>query len=127
MPIRGIRGAAPVASNTKTAIHTATRALLRRIVASNRIPVEEIAGVMLTATPDLNADFPAYAARGLGWHGVPLLCAQEIDVPGAMKRLVRALLLVNTDRAQREMSHVYIGRAAGLRPDLTGKRAPRRR
>ena len=121
MPIRGIRGAVPVKANTKAAIHTATRALLRRLLKTNRVPVDEIAGVVLTATPDLNADFPAYAARGLGWRGVPLLCAQEINVPGAMPRLVRALLLVNTTRSQREMTHVYIGKAAGLRPDLPGK------
>jgi len=123
MPIRGIRGAVPVRTNSKAAIHAATRTLLRRLLAANRIPVEEIAGVVLTATPDLNADFPAYAARGLGWSGVPLLCAQEIDVPGAMPRLVRALLLVNTTRAQREMTHVYLGKAASLRPDLSGKRS----
>jgi chorismate mutase len=123
MPVRGLRGAAPVRANTKAAIASATRRLLRRLVQVNRIDLHEVAGVILTATPDLTADFPATVARAEGWNGVPLLCAQEIGVPGAMARLVRALVFVNTTRAQREMRHVYIGAAARLRPDLAGKRS----
>ncbi len=123
MPIRGIRGAVPVRSNTKAAIASSTRLLLQRLVAKNRLSIGDIAGVILTATPDLDADFPAAAARGLGWRDVPLLCAQEIAVPDAPPRLVRALLLVNAERPQRKMRHVYLGRAAALRPDLAGRRA----
>jgi len=123
MPIRGIRGAVPVKANTKAAITAATRLLLQRIVSSNRLELGDIAGAILTATPDLNADFPAASARGLGWRDVPLLCAQEIDVPGSMPRVVRVLLFVNSDRPQSEMRHVYIGAASRLRPDLAGRRS----
>ncbi len=127
MPIRGIRGATPVKANTKSAILSATRILLRRIVSANRITTDDIAGAILTATPDLNAEFPASAARGLGWRDVPLLCAKEIDVPGAQPRLVRTLLFINTGLPQRAMRHVYIGRAVSLRPDLAGGPAKKRR
>lgn len=122
MGVRGIRGAVPVKANTKAAIAAATRRLLRAIVARNRARPEDIAGVILTATPDLNADFPAYAARALGWTHVPLICAQEIAVPGAMPRLVRAMVFVNTDAAQADIGHVYLDGAARLRPDLAGRR-----
>jgi chorismate mutase len=114
-----------VASNTQEAIFQATRRLLIRIVKSNRVRTEEIAGIVLTATPDLNADFPAYAARRLGWTFVPLLCACEIDVPGAMRRLIRALVLVNTHLRQDEVRHQFLGAASKLRPDLAGGAASR--
>jgi chorismate mutase len=129
MPIRGIRGAVPVTANTKAAIAAATRRLLRTLIVRNRVAPADIAGAILTATPDLDADFPATAARGLGlgWSRVPLLCAQEIAVPGAMPRLVRALLLVNTDRPQKDIRHAYLGAAAKLRPDLAGSSPQRRR
>lgn len=120
MAARGIRGAVPVPANTKSAIAAATRRLLREMVRANGVRPEDIAAVYLTATPDLNADFPAYAARGLGWRHVPLLCAQEIAVPGSMPRLVRALMIVNTARAQADIRHRYLGAAARLRPDLSG-------
>jgi chorismate mutase len=115
---RGIRGAVPVLSNTKSAIFSATRRLLVRMIRANGIRVADIAGVILTSTPDLNAEFPAYAARSLDWKYVPLLCASEIDVPGAMERLIRALMLVNTELAQEEIRHQYLGAAKNLRPDL---------
>jgi chorismate mutase len=111
-----------VKDNTKASIAAATRRLLRRLAAVNRLDLDDVAGLILTATPDLNADFPASVARSEGWTRVPLLCAQEIDVPGAMPRLIRALLFVNTERPQRGMKHVYIGAATKLRPDLAGKK-----
>ena len=122
MPVRGIRGAVPVKANTKAAIAAATRRLLRALVARNRVRPDDIAGVILTATPDLSADFPAYSARALGWTHVPLLCAQEIAVPGAMPRLVRAMMFVNTNAAPAAIRHVYLGAAARLRPDLARRR-----
>jgi chorismate mutase len=122
MPIRGIRGAVPVRDNSKASIASATRRLLRRLAAENRLVLDDVAGLILTATPDLNADFPASVARTEGWTRVPLLCAQEIDVPGAMPRLIRALLFVNTELPQRKMRHVYVGKAARLRPDLSGRK-----
>ena len=118
---RGIRGAVTVAENTREAIFEATSHLLREIIGRNEIDPSDIASMFLTTTPDLNADFPAYAVRGNGLGQVPVLCASEINVPGAMKQLVRILVHVNTNRAQSEIKHVYLGEAARLRPDLTGE------
>jgi chorismate mutase len=126
MPVRGIRGAVPVRTNTRPAIAAATRGLLQRMVSLNGVGLSDIAGVILTATPDLNADFPATAIRAGGWRDVPLLCAQEIDVPGSMRSLIRALIFFNTDRPQRDIRHVYLGAAVRLRPDLTSRFALRR-
>ena len=115
---RGIRGAVCVAANTREAIFEATTKLLKEILGRNRLKTEDIASMFLTTTPDLNADFPAYAVRGNGLSQVPVLCAREIDVPGAMPSLVRVLLHVNTELGQSEVQHVYLGAAAKLRPDL---------
>jgi chorismate mutase len=115
---RGIRGAVSVVENSSEAIFEATSHLLQEIISRNEIDPSDIASMFLTTTPDLNADFPAYAVRSNGLSHVPVLCASEIDVPGAMKQLVRILLHVNTDRKQSEIRHVYLGEAASLRPDL---------
>lgn len=117
--VRGIRGAVTVDANSKEAITSATRELLVAIVRENQLEPDDIAGIMFTATPDLTAEFPAYAVRGLPWPTVPLICAQEIDVPGAMRSVVRVLLLVNTTRTPQEIKHQYLREARQLRPDLT--------
>lgn len=116
--VRGIRGAITAQANTKNDIFSATKELLKAIVEENEINTEDIASIFLTTTPDLNADFPATAAREMGWHLVPLLCAREIDVPNATSRLIRVLMHVNTTKTQAEIKHQYLGAAAGLRPDL---------
>jgi chorismate mutase len=113
---RGIRGATAVAENTRAAILAATAELLALIVARNDLDVEDIASVVFTVTPDLDAEYPARAARELGWDDVALLCAQEIPVPGSLPRCIRVLLHANTTKAQRQMRHVYLGAAASLRP-----------
>jgi chorismate mutase len=118
MMIRGVRGATTVAENTARDIGEATRALLEEMVAANGIRPEEVAAAYFTVTPDLDAAFPATAARALGWQYVPLLDACEIPVPGSLPRCVRVLVLWNTDRAQEEIVHVYQGEATRLRPDL---------
>jgi len=82
---------------------------------------EEIASIFLTATKDLDADFPAYAVRELGYSSIPLLCASEIDVKGAMKSLIRVLIHANTNKSQNEIRHVYLGGSDKLRPDLFGE------
>lgn len=92
--------------------------MLLAIVKENDVAVEDIASIFLTLTPDLNAEFPARAARELGWQYVPLLCAREIDVPGAMGKVIRVLVLVNTEKSQRELKHLYLKGAASLRLDL---------
>jgi len=116
--VRGIRGAIRVADNSRESIHAATRELLQAIIANNRLDPDDIASIFLTTTPDLNADFPAYAVRALGWTYVPLLGAQEVAVPGAMTRVVRVLLHVNSDRPPDQIRHCYLGETKSFRPDL---------
>lgn len=117
--MRGIRGAIRVKENSAEAIGEATRELLEKIVAANDLDTADIASIFLTTTADLNAEFPAYTARDMGWTMVPLLCAQEIKVPHGMTRMLRVLLHVNTDKSQTEIKHRYLGEAAILRPDLS--------
>lgn len=114
---RGVRGAISADANTREAIIAATRELLEAIVAANAMDPADIASVFLTATPDLNAEFPAQAARQLGWDDAALLCAQEIAVPGATPALIRVLIHWNTTKAQAEVRHVYLKGAQALRPD----------
>ena len=118
MAVRGIRGATTVESNTAEAIAEATRELLKELVERNNLDLREIASAWFTTTADLDADFPAYGARQLGWISVPLICSQEIPVPGALARVVRALLHYNTELPQSAMHHVYLRGALALRKDL---------
>jgi chorismate mutase len=118
MAVRGIRGATTAEANTSGAIQAATSELLTAIVRRNNLDLAEIASAWFTTTPDLNTDFPAYAARQLGWSAVPLICTQEIPVPGALPMVVRVLLHYNTDLPQSAMHHVYLRGAEALRKDL---------
>jgi len=120
MALRGIRGATTVAANSAEEILAATQSLLEEIVRANGIRAEEVAAAFFTVTPDLDAAFPAQAARQLGWQYVPLLDAQEIPVPGSLPRCIRVLVLWNTTIPQHEVIHVYQGGAQSLRPDLVG-------
>ncbi|OPY58913.1 MAG: Chorismate mutase AroH [Pelotomaculum sp. PtaU1.Bin035] len=115
---RGIRGAITVARNTPEEILAATRELLEAIIKENDLDPEDIASAFFTTTADLDAEFPASAAREMGWKYVPLICATEINVPGRLDKCVRILVHVNTEKSQRELKHVYIGEAAKLRVDL---------
>ena len=124
MACRGIRGATTVEANTAEAILDATGELLAAMAEANGLAAEDIASVVFTVTADLDAAFPAQAARQLGWHQVPLLDALEIPVPGSLPRCVRVLLHWNTSRSQAEIRHVYLRGAAGLRPDLNGRDGP---
>ncbi len=117
--LRGIRGATTVERDEPEAILEATRELLATMLEGNGIDdVEVIASIFFTTTPDLVSTFPAEAARELGMDMVPLICNQEIPVPGRLARVVRVMMQVNTGRSQREMRHVYLRGAAALRPDL---------
>lgn len=118
MPTRGVRGAISADSNTADAIEAATAELLEAMVDHNDINVADIASCSLTTTADLNATFPAVAARKLGWHHVPLLCAHEMDVPGALSQCIRVMILLNTTKKQEEIKHVYLKEAVSLRPDV---------
>jgi chorismate mutase len=122
MKVRGLRGATTVNENDKDEIHQATRELIEEIVRQNDIDVDDVASVVLTMTPDLTAAFPALAVRQIpGWQWVPLMCARELDVPGALPKSIRVLVHLNTDKAQDQLVHVYLGDAVQLRPDLATK------
>ena len=116
--VRGIRGAITVESNDAEEIRTATQELLQIILSENQLCTEDLVSAIFTVTSDLNADFPASSARGIGWQLVPLLCATEIPVPGALPRCIRVLLHSNTTRNQKEIRHIFLRNAASLRKDL---------
>lgn len=117
MPVRGIRGATSVERDTPEDILAATRELLAAMVAANRIEPDDIASALFTTTPDLSGDYPARAARQLGWTTVPLLGATEMHVPSALARCIRVLLHVNTDTHPTAIKHIYLREARALRPD----------
>lgn len=117
MATRGIRGATTVDGNSARDIGERTLELLGILIAENGLRPEDVASATFTVTDDLNAEFPALAVRTLpGWEEVPLLCAREIPVPGALPGCVRILLLWNTDRTQREVRHAFLRGARSLRP-----------
>jgi chorismate mutase len=115
--LRGIRGAVQAPANTIEAIMDATTELLRALQDANGFALEDVESAIFTSTPDLTADFPAHAARRLGWLDVPLLGAVEVDVPSGLPRCVRVLLHVHTTRPRAQLKHIYLGAAAALRPD----------
>ena len=117
MPCRGVRGATTADANTGEAILDATRQLLALMIRQNGIEPEDVASAIFTTTPDLDAEFPALAARQLGWLHVALMCGHELEVPGSLRRCVRILLHWNTDLPADQVVHVYIKEAARLRPD----------
>ena len=118
MTCRGIRGAISVDTNSAEAIIAATRELLECIVAANDLSAEEIASVIFSTTADLDAAYPARAAREMGWADTPLLCVQEMAVVGSLARCIRVLVHWNTDCSPEQIRHVYLGEARALRPDL---------
>jgi len=119
MPVRGIRGATTVESNTREAILDATRELLSEIISTNKISSQDVASANFTTTTDLNAEFPAVVARNeFGWTNIALMCGHEMDVPGSLRMCLRIMLIVNSETPQDEVCHVYLQGAAALRPDL---------
>lgn len=119
MSVRGIRGATVVASDQADEILQATRELLMAVLECNPdLKTQDITSVIFTVSEDLSSAYPARAARDLGWHQVPMLCAREIPVPGGLPHCIRVLLHWNTDLPQDAVEHVYLGDAKILRPDL---------
>jgi chorismate mutase len=118
MPVRGVRGATTVTRNQKEEILDVTRELLATMLEVNEISTEEIASAWITTTPDLYAEFPAVAARQMGWTQVPLMQSHEMSVPGMLPLCIRVLLHWNTEKTQSDIRHVYLREAARLRPDL---------
>lgn len=114
---RGVRGATTVEHNTREAILSATHEVLIQMIEANGIRPDDVASAIFTTTPDLTAEYPALAARQLGWHDVALLCAHEMAVPHGLKRCIRILLHWNTEKMASEIRHIYIKGAVNLRPD----------
>ena len=117
MAVRGIRGATAVKADTSEAILAGTRELLEAVVAANRVSIDDIASITVTVTPDLKSEYPARAARLLGWTNVALIGATEMDVAAGLKRCIRVLLHVNTDTPSSQIKHIYLHEAKALRPD----------
>ena len=118
MAIRGIRGATTVENNTKEDIIEKTREMLELIVDKNGIKIDEIASAIFSVTDGIDAEFPAVAARKIGWIYTPLFCTREIPVQGALNNCIRVLIHVNSDKSQKDMIHPYLHGAKKLRPDL---------
>jgi chorismate mutase len=116
---RGVRGATTVDRNEREEVLSATRQMLALLIRLNHIEKADVASAIFTTTRDLDAEFPALAARQLGWLDVPLLCGHEITVPGSLGRCIRVLIHWNTARPQAEIKHVYLREAVKLRPDLS--------
>jgi len=119
--LRGVRGAIDVPANEAGQVLEATRELLLEMLKSNSLQEGDIAAIFFTATADLDAVFPAEAARQLGWNSVPLLCAREIDVPGSLPKCVRVLMLVNSSKTAEEIRHIYLRGASVLREELNSE------
>jgi chorismate mutase len=118
---RGIRGATTVEYNNREEILSATTELLQLLIEKNDLHPDNIASAIFTVTDDLDADFPAVAARRLGWTETALMCAREIPVPGSLRKCIRVLIHVNTTRSAAEIQHVYTREAVSLRPTFRGE------
>jgi chorismate mutase len=118
MAVRAVRGAIQVDEDDRQQLLDATTELLQAVLERNGITPDDIISVLFTATPDLTSEFPAYAARQMGFVDVPLMCASEIAVAGAMPRVLRLLAHVETDRPRGEIKHAFLRGAAALRRDL---------
>jgi chorismate mutase len=116
--LRGIRGATTVDANTREAVLNAAAELLSALIDANDIRRDDVASVFFSTTPDLNAEFPAVAARQMGWTNVALMCGHEMSVPGSLPMCLRILMHVNTAKAQDEIRFVYLQGARVLRQDL---------
>ena len=115
---RGVRGATTIENDTSEEIIIATGELLQMMVYVNDIDMEDVASAIFTTTVDINAAFPALAARKMGWGNVPLICAHEMTVPNSLQKCIRILLHWNTPKTAEEVQHIYIKGAKNLRPDL---------
>lgn len=119
MRIRAIRGATTVEGNSREAILGATRELIQQVVERNALALDDLVSAIFTMTPDLDAVFPAEAAREMGWNQIPLLCTREIGVPGSLPQCVRIMLHTYTPLPPEQVQHVYLREAVRLRPDLS--------
>lgn len=119
MFVRGIRGASTVEKNEEAEMLQVTSELLHEMVVENKVDPKDICSVFITVTHDLDATFPARAIRGMsGWELVPLMCSIEIPVQNSLPQCIRLMVLINTEKKQDEIVHVYLNEARRLRPDL---------
>jgi chorismate mutase len=116
--LRGVRGAITVDTDQAEKVLEATQELLLTMQRENSILVEDIASILFSTTADIRSVFPAQAARSIGWVHVPLMCFQEIEVPGSLPMCIRVLMHINTNKPQSEIRHIYLKEASKLRPDL---------
>ena len=113
--LRGLRGATTADANTRSAIVSATSELLAELVSRNDLDLDDVAAAFFTTTQDLNAEFPAVAARLLGWTQIALMCSHEMAVPDAQPMCIRVMVLINTDKRAAELDNVYLRQAVNLR------------
>jgi chorismate mutase len=118
MSVRAIRGATQVAANSPEAIAAGVKELLTEMLEANALTPSDVISVLFTASPDLNAAFPAAFAREVGFESVPLICAVEIDVPGALERTIRVMAHIETEKSAKDVSHIYLHGAKALRRDI---------
>ncbi|GHH74925.1 chorismate mutase [Streptomyces sulfonofaciens] len=118
MAVRAVRGAVQLDRDEADHMAEQVGRLITAVLERNELGTDDLISIWFTATPDLHSDFPAAAARKLGITDVPLICAQELDIKGAMPRVVRILAHVETDRPRADVAHVYLGAAAALRKDI---------
>ena len=119
---RGIRGATTVVANTRDDILAAARELLGKMVESNGVEADSVAGIVFSTTQDLNAEFPAVSAREMGFSSTALMCTHEMNVPGSLSQCLRVLILVNTEKSASDINHIYIKGAEVLRSDIQANR-----
>ncbi len=116
--VKAIRGATTVRKNSSQDIIEETKILLETIIRENKVQIENIISIIFTATKDLNSEFPAKAAREIGWTDIPLMCSNEIDVKGSLKKCIRVLIHINSGDSSKKYKHIYLNGACILRPDL---------
>lgn len=121
MKVRGIRGATTVENNDSQEILSATKRLLKEMIKANNIKEENIASVFFSMTSDLDQEFPAVAARLLGWKDAALFCTKELEIEEALAKCIRVLIHYNSDKSLAEINHIYLKKAKNLRPDLVEK------
>ena len=123
MSVRAVRGATQLEADEREHLLERVTEMVRGVMEANALDVDDFVSIIFTATSDLHAEFPAYAARQLGFHDVPLICARELEIAGSMPRVVRMMAHVDTDRSRQQITHVYLHGAAALRRDLDNVRA----
>ncbi len=123
MSVRAVRGATQLESDTRDHMLDRVAEMVLDVMEANELSVDDFISVIFTATSDLHSEFPAYAARQLGFSDVPLICARELEIDASMPRIVRMMAHIETERTRRDITHVYLHGAAALRRDLANVRA----